>query len=503
MHCILCPELNHLLLINNFVFITYNIIMKILKDITLMEDDFSQWYTDVVINGKLFEYGPIKGTSVFMPNGYGIWEKIQTHLNSIFKSYNIQNVYLPLLIPSTFIEREKQHIKGFKPELATVTHVGNSKLSEPIVIRPTSEVLFADLFSKIVSSYNNLPILFNQWANVFRWEKTTRPFLRTSEFLWQEGHSVHADAKSAKAIARTMIRIYYKFLKNYLAIPTIMGKKTSREKFAGAKITFTIEAMTKDGKALQSGTSHYLGQEFSKAFNILFNNANNEHELGYQSSWGVSTRLIGAMVMVHGDNRGVIIPPKIAPTQIDILEIFADQSPHVRDFVHKIAKQLKRKFRIQIDTSNKRPGYKVGESEIKGTPVRIEVGPRDLDNKEVLITRRDTLEKYLVKISKVKKFVDKLLIEIQENLYKKAFDQLQSNVVTSYTYNDLKTNLGKNKFVITPFVGSSIDEEWIQEDTNGGTVRCIPSNWPLPKVKTKCILTGKPTKRYVLFAKAY
>ncbi|WP_322949732.1 proline--tRNA ligase [Mycoplasmopsis cynos] len=476
-----------------------------LDKITPMEVDFSKWYTDVVKNGNLIAYGPTKGSLIFKPNSLGIWEMIQKELNKIFKLKGVQNVYMPLLIPESLFNLEKEHIAGFNPELATVTQVGDKVLSEKLFIRPTSEVLFADLFKRSINSYNDLPIIYNQWANVVRWEKTTNPFLRSREFLWQEGHTCHISTKEARRFTREMINTYSKFLKNYLAIPTIVGRKTPREKFSGACSTYTIEAMMKDGKALQSGTSHYLAQNFSKPYEIKFKNKDNKDDFVYQTSWGITTRLIGALIMTHGDNRGIIIPPRIAPTQIDILEIFANKDPNVSKIAKKIYIDLGRKFRVNLDKSDRNPGFKASNSEIQGVPLRVEIGPRDLLNNEVTIVRRDTLEKEVVKIEKLKERITFILKDIHDNLYNKAKQRLDERTVFVTNYDEFKKEIANNKFVITPFCCSDEAEEIIQEET-GATARCIPIKQNIkPEHSSLCIIPDcqSKTKRFVIFAKAY
>ena len=479
----------------------YNFAMKELDKITPLEIDFSRWYTDVVKQGNLIAYGNTKGSMIFKPISYGIWENVQVEMNKLFKKEGVQNVYLPLLIPMSYIEKEKDHVKGFAPELATVTRVGDKELEEPFVIRPTSEVLFGELFANEVRSHKDLPIIYNQWANVLRWEKTTNPFLRNREFLWQEGHTVHADPKEARKLTRRMINLYTKFFQKYLAIPVIVGKKTAKEKFAGAVSTYTIEAMMKDGKALQSGTSHYLGKNFAKAFDIKFTNKDNQKEYIYQTSWGISTRLIGAIIMSHGDNRGVIIPPMIAPYQIDILELFGNKNPMVHDKAQEIYKQMKRVFRVRLDDTTKTPGFKAGKSEIEGTPLRLEVGPRDLENNKVTFVRRDTLEKIQVDLSEIKTTAKKLLKEIQDNLYNSAKTRLDNNIVEVSSYDEFKQKIEDRKFVLVPFAGGDKEEDDIKKET-GASTRCIPFAYKTTEDK-KCIITGKMTKRLVIFARAY
>ena len=475
--------------------------MRELKNITPLEENFSQWFTDVVKQGNLIEYGPAKGTIIFKPISYGIWENIQKELNTIFKKQSVQNVYLPLLIPESYLNREKDHIKGFAPECATVTRVGDKDLNEHFIIRPTSEMLFGELFQKEINSHNDLPKVYNQWANVIRWEKTTRPFLRTSEFLWQEGHTVHSTSEEARKMTRKMIKVYAKFLRKYLAIPVVVGKKTHKEKFAGAVSTYTIEAMMKDGKALQAGTSHYLGQNFAKAMNIKFQTKDNKQEYGFQTSWGVSTRLIGAIIMAHGDNRGIIIPPMIAPNQVDIIEIFGHKSEVVRTKSIEIEKMLGRKLRVRRDSTTKGPGFKAGKSEIEGTPVRIEVGERDLKEGNVTIVRRDTLEKIQVKLEDIKTTVAFLLKDIQANLLKNAEERLETNTVQVDTYDELKELVANGKFAVVPFAGGDKEEKLIKDETLAST-RCIPFGIKTKEAK-KCIITGKETRRLVVFAKAY
>lgn len=478
--------------------------MKKLDKITPLEQDFAKWYTDVVKNGNLIKYGSTKGSIIYLPNSYGIWELIQQHFNKILKEKGVQNVYLPLLIPESLFKIEKEHLEGFNPELATVTHVGNKELSEKLFIRPTSEVLFAELFKQSIDSYNDLPIIYNQWANVLRWEKTTNPFLRSREFLWQEGHTCHSNAIEARKLTRTMISTYAKFLKNYLAIPVVVGKKTPHEKFAGACSTYTIEAMMKDGKALQAGTSHYLAQNFSKPYQIEFKNKNNEKEYVYGTSWGITTRLIGAIIMTHGDNRGIIIPPKVAPVQIDILELFADKNPQVKKVVDELEATLSRKFRVRVDRSDKTPGYKASNSEIQGVPLRIEVGPRDLENNLVTLIRRDTLEKQLISVDEIKNIVGKTLDLIHDNLYEQAKIRLDNNTVFVDNYEDFKKHIADQRFVIAPFCCADEAEVQIKEET-GASTRCIPKEFDKPAQEKKCIFNAcrAKTNRYVLFAKAY
>ncbi len=478
--------------------------MKLIKKITPIEENFAQWFVDVVTNGNLIEYGPLKGTMIFKPNSYGIWENIQKTFNEIIKKIGTQNVYLPLLIPRSLIAKEKDHIDGFAPELATITKVGDKKLNEDVYVRPTSEVLFAQLFKSEIDSYNDLPKIYNQWANVVRWEKTTNPFLRTSEFLWQEGHTSHATKEEAEELAKKMIQVYKDFFKDYLALDVIVGLKTEKEKFAGAEHTWTIEAMMKDGKSLQSATSHYLGQNFSKMFDVSYKNKDNKLINVFQTSWGMSTRTIGAIIMGHGDNRGIIIPPKIAPIKVDIIEVLANKDQRVEKVSQKIKSALeKNNISCRVDKTNKTVGFKVSQSEIEGVPLRIEIGPRDLENDEVLVVRRDSVEKINVKIKDVEKKVAELLEAIHNNLYESSKKRLSENTVYCNSYDDFKKLIKEQKFVICPIDKNSTEiENKIKEETTA-TARCIPSELKIKVKEDKCMMSGKKTNNFILFAKAY
>lgn len=478
--------------------------MKLIKKITPIEENFSQWFIDVITNGNLIEYGPLKGTIIFKPNSYGIWEQIQYNLNKIIKKEGVHNVYLPLLMPKSLIQKEKEHVDGFAPELATVTKVGDKKLNEEIYIRPTSEVLFAQLFKSEINSYNDLPKLFNQWANVVRWEKTTNPFLRTSEFLWQEGHTSHSTEEEAVNFSEKMIQVYKSFYKDYLALDVVIGKKTEREKFAGAITTWTIEAMMKDGKSLQAATSHYLGQNFSKMFNISFKNENNQLINVYQTSWGLSTRSIGAIIMAHGDNRGIVIPPKIAPIQVDLIEVLANKDKNVITIANQLKKELEENgIRVRVDKSDKTIGFKAAQSEIEGVPIRIEIGPRDIENQQVLIVRRDTIYKALVNIDKVVIEVKKLLESIHNDLFEKSRKLIKENIIYCNSYGKFKELIKEQKFVVVPIIEDSKElENKIKEETTA-TARCIPTELDLCLKEDKCIMTGKLVNHFVLFAKAY
>ncbi|WP_330463373.1 proline--tRNA ligase [Metamycoplasma gateae] len=477
--------------------------MKKLEKITTQEENFAKWYTDVIKNGDLMAYGSSKGSIIFKPLSFGIWDNIRLILDKKFKEIGVQNVNLPLLIPENLLNKEKNHISGFNPELATVTEVGGKKLSEKFYIRPTSEVLFGDFFKNEIESYNDLPLIYNQWVNVLRWEKTTNPFLRTREFLWQEGHTVHADANEAEALTKKMLDVYTDFVEQYLAIPVVKGQKTEHEKFAGAEYTFTIEAMMKDGKALQSGTSHYLGQNFTKAFDITFKNKENKLENAYGTSWGVSTRLLGALIMTHGDDRGIIIPPRIASTKVDIIELFASKDERVSKVSKEIFQSLiNLGIDAKIDKSDKSAGFKAANSEIHGTPLRIEIGPRDLNNNKVIIVRRDTLEKIYVDLNEVSQTILKLLEDIQSNLLKEARKRLNHNIKIANNYEEFKKLIENGNWVITKFAGSAEDEIKIKEET-GASTRCIPFNTNIDIKNKNCFYTNKETERIVIFAKAY
>lgn len=478
--------------------------MKIINKITPIEEDFSKWYVDVITNGNLIEYGPVKGTLIFKPNSYGIWENITKNLDVLIKKEGSRNVYLPLLIPQSLIAMEKDHVDGFAPELATITKVGEKKLGEEVYLRPTSEVLFAQLFKSEINSYQDLPKIYNQWANVIRWEKTTNPFLRTTEFLWQEGHTSHENEKEALDFSKKMIIMYRDFYKDYLALDVIMGQKTESEKFAGAEITWTIEAMMKDGKALQSATSHYLGQQFSKIYNVVFKDQNNQLINPYQTSWGLSTRSIGAIIMAHGDNRGIIIPPKIAPIQVDLIAIMANKEPKVLEVIEELKEILeKNNIRTRIDKTNKSPGFKAAQSEIEGVPIRIEVGPRDLQNDEVVIVRRDLITKINVKINNVVDLTKQLLQDIHDNLYQQSQKRLEENIVYCNSYTEFKKLIKEQKFVLVPISKDSQEIEKQIKNETLATARCIPFVNKFNIKEDKCIITNKLTDHFVIFARAY
>ncbi|MFW4370961.1 MAG: proline--tRNA ligase [Spiroplasma sp. hy2] len=470
-----------------------------LEKITLREVDFAQWYTDIVLNADLIAYGPVKGTTIFKPYGYAIWENIQKILDAEFKKNGVKNVYFPLLIPKTLFNKEKEHIEGFSPEIATVTKVGDKVLDEELYIRPTSEILFGTFFSKEIQGYHDLPLLYNQWVNVLRWEKTTRPFLRTSEFLWQEGHTIHSSKQEAQQFTLKILDIYATFAEKTLLLPMIKGQKTEREKFAGAEETYTIESLMYDGQALQCGTSHYFGQNFSKTFDIKFSNQKNTLEYAYSTSWGVSTRLIGGLIMTHSDDNGLVLPPQIAPIQIMILPINNDNDEQLFA-VEQLQKKL-HKYRCEIDQSDKGFGFRAANAEIKGIPLWIEIGARDLAQQQVTIARRDTFEKITVSWTEVEKVVSDLLDQIATNLYQRALDNRHQRTKKIDNYSEYKKTLAKmNGLFLVPFCGRIECEDTIKAETQT-TSRCIP--FDVPTKKTTCFHCGQPATNLVYFARAY
>ena len=473
---------------------------KKIDAITDMNTDFPQWYTDVVKKAELIDYAPVKGCIIFRPYGYRIWELMQSQLDSMFKAEEVENVYLPLFVPLSMMEKEKDHVQGFSPEVALVTQAGGEELADPLCVRPTSEILFCNHFADIIQSYRDLPLRYNQWCSVVRWEKTTRPFLRTSEFLWQEGHTVHATNEEAEAQATTMLEIYAKHFEENMAIPVIRGRKSENEKFAGAVTTYTIESLMHDGKALQSGTTHNLGDGFARAFNITFSDKNNNLSFPYQTSWGVSTRMIGALIMVHGDNNGLVLPPKIAPTQIVIIPISL-KDEEVTEKARQINEQLSTVFRTKLDTTDKNPGWKFSEYEMKGVPLRLELGPKDIAKGQAVLVRRDTGEKHFVPLENVKEQTQALLTSIQNDLYTKAQKRLEENTYQASNMKDFETTLNTTPgFIKSMWCGSGACEEKVKEQTSA-TIRCIPDNMESPD--GTCLCCDEKAKYMVYFAKAY
>lgn len=491
---------------------------KELKNFTKREDNYSQWYNELVVKADLAEQSAVRGCMVIKPYGYAIWEKMQRQLDDMFKATGHQNAYFPLLIPKSFLSREADHVEGFAKECAVVTHYrlkndpeGNgvvvdpeARLEEELIIRPTSETIIWNTYKNWIHSYRDLPLLVNQWANVFRWEMRTRMFLRTAEFLWQEGHTAHATREEAEKEARKMLDVYAEFAQDYMAVPVIKGVKSANERFAGALDTYTIEAMMQDGKALQSGTSHFLGQNFAKAFDVTFMNKENKPEYVWATSWGVSTRLMGALIMTHSDDNGLVLPPKLAPLQVVIVPIYKteDDLARITAKMEPLVAALRAKG-ISVkydDADNKRPGFKFADYEVKGVPVRLALGMRDLENGTVELFRRDTLEKESVSFEGVEERIPLLLEDIQNNLFRKALEHRERMTVTADTYEDFKEKIEKGGFVLAHWDGTPETEEKIKEETKA-TIRCIPFDGD--KTPGKCMVTGKPSAQRVVFARSY
>lgn len=472
---------------------------KLVEAITSMDVDFAQWYTDVVKKAELIDYSSVKGCMIIRPTGYAIWELIQKQLDDRFKSTGVENVYMPLFIPESLLEKEKDHVEGFAPEVAWVTHGGLNKLQERLCVRPTSETLFCDFYKNIVQSYRDLPKVYNQWCSVVRWEKETRPFLRSREFLWQEGHTAHATAEEAEERTIQMLNVYADFCEQILSIPVIKGRKTEKEKFAGAEATYTIEALMHDGKALQSGTSHNFGDGFAKAFEIQYTDKDNSLKNVHQTSWGMSTRIIGGIIMVHGDNSGLVLPPMIAPTQIMITPI-----QQRKEGVLEKAAELKEKlggFRVKVDAADKSPGWKFSEQEMRGIPLRVEIGPKDIEANKCIIARRDTGEKLEVSLDVIEETVAGLLKEIQKDMLEKARNHVASHTYSAVDYEEFeKTVNEKPGFIKAMWCGEQSCEDLIKEKT-GATSRCIP--FEQEHIADTCVCCGKPAKKMVYWGRAY
>lgn len=491
---------------------------KELKDLTKRAVNYSQWYNELVIKADLAEQSAVRGCMVIKPYGYAIWEKMQHQLDAMFKESGVQNAYFPLLIPKSFLSKEADHVEGFAKECAVVTHYRlknnpdgqgvvvdpEARLEEELIIRPTSETIIWNTYRNWINSYRDLPLLVNQWANVFRWEMRTRLFLRTAEFLWQEGHTAHATKEEAQAKAVEMLNVYGDFAEKYMALPVVKGVKTANERFAGALETYTIEAMMQDGKALQSGTSHFLGQNFAKAFDVKFINKENQLDYVWATSWGVSTRLMGALIMTHSDDNGLVLPPKLAPIQVVIVPIYRSQEQldAVDTKVAPIVENLK-KLGISVkydNADNKRPGFKFADYELKGVPVRLVLGARDIENGTIEVMRRDTLEKETVAIDGIEDYVVKLLDDIQANIYTKALNHRLSMTTKVDTWEEFKEQIEKGGFILAHWDGTTETEEKIKEETKA-TIRCIPLDGE--EEEGKCVYTGKPSKRRVIFARNY
>lgn len=472
---------------------------KLVESITSMEEDFARWYTDVVKKAELIEYSSVKGCMIIRPNGYAIWENIQKELDRRFKETGVENVYMPMFIPESLLQKEKDHVEGFAPEVAWVTHGGLEPLTERLCVRPTSETLFCDFYSNIIQSYRDLPKLYNQWCSVVRWEKATRPFLRSTEFLWQEGHTAHATAKEAEERTLQMLNIYADFCEQVLAIPMIKGRKTDKEKFAGADSTYTIEALMHDGKALQSGTSHNFGDGFAKAFSIQYTDKDNKLQHVHQTSWGMSTRIIGAIIMVHGDDSGLVLPPEIAPTQVMVIPI----AQH-KEGVLEAAEEIKEKLtgiRAKVDSSDKSPGWKFSEQEMRGIPLRIEIGPKDIEAGQAVIVRRDTREKIQVSLKEIREKTLEIMKTMQEEMLERARKHRDEHTVSVKTYEEFKEAIAqKPGFVKAMWCGDEACELKIKEDTTA-TSRCMP--FEQEEIAPVCVCCGEPAKSMVYWGKAY
>ncbi len=473
---------------------------KLVSEITSMEEDFAKWYTDIVKKAELIEYTSIKGCMVIRPYGYAIWENIQHQLDSMFKATGHENVCMPMFIPESLLQKEKDHVEGFAPEVAWVTHGGSEKLEDRLCVRPTSETLFCEHYSNIIHSYRDLPKLYNQWVSVVRWEKTTRPFLRSREFLWQEGHTIHATAEEAIVETERMLNVYAEFCEKYLAMPVIKGKKTESDKFAGAVSTYAIEALMHDGKALQAGTSHYFGDGFAKAFDIQFAGKENKLEYPHQTSWGVSTRLIGGIIMTHGDDNGLVLPPAIAPIQAVIVPI-AMHKDGVLDKATELKERLQSKFRVKLDSTDNSPGWKFAEYEMKGVPVRIEIGPRDIEANQCVLVTRHNNEKTVVNLDELEEAVENKLTEVYNGLYQKALANRERRTYSCISIDEIIEALKNGDgFVKAMWCGEEECEDAIKEKTGVGS-RCIP--FEQENLSDTCVCCGKPAKHMVYWGKAY
>ena len=474
---------------------------EFVKEITNIDEDFAKWYTDIVIKTELADYAETKGCIAIRPYGYAIWENIQNYTDKKFKETGVKNTYFPVLIPESLLEKEKDHVEGFAPEVAWVTEAGGEKLEERLCIRPTSETIITTMYAKWLKSYRDLPFVYNQWCNVLRWEKETRPFLRSREFLWQEGHTIHETAEEAKERTLQMLKIYQDVVENLLAIPTVQGLKTETEKFAGAEETYTIETMMYDGKALQTATSHYFGQNFTKAFDVKFQNREEKQEYAYQTSWGSTTRLIGAIIMAHGDNRGLKLPPKVAPIQVMVVPI-AMHKEGVKEKVQEIYEKLKNKFRVEADfRDNVTPGAKFNDSEMKGIPLRLEMGPRDIENGECILVRRDTQEKINVKLENLETEIERLLVDIQQNMFNMAKQRMEEKTSIAHNLDEFQEIMNNNQgFIKTMWCGNSECEEKVKNLTAAKS-RCIP--FVQENLGDTCAICGKKATKMVVWGRQY
>ncbi len=471
------------------------------KEITNIDEDFAKWYTDIVIKAELADYADTKGCIAIKPYGYAIWENIQKYTDKKFKETGVENVYFPVLIPEGLLQKEKDHVEGFAPEVAWVTEAGGEELDERLCIRPTSETIISTMYAKWLSSWRDLPFVYNQWCNVLRWEKETRPFLRSREFLWQEGHTIHATEQEAKERTMQMLEIYTDVTENLLAIPVIKGIKTESEKFAGAVSTYTVESMMHDGRALQSATSHYIGQNFSKPFEIKFQDKGGKEQYAYQTSWGCSTRLIGALIMAHGDNRGLKLPPKVAPIQIVIVPI-AQHKEGVLERANELKEELNKNYRVKIDDRDKySPGYKFNYWEMKGVPIRLEMGPRDIENGECILVRRDTQSKITVKLENITQEIGKVLNDIHSNMFEMCKKRMEEKTTVALNMEVFKNNMEENQgFIKAAWCGKTECEEKIREIT-GAKSRCIP--FENEHVSDTCVCCGEKAIHTVIWGRQY
>ena len=474
---------------------------KLVEAITSMDVDFAQWYTDVVKKAELMGYSSVKGCMIFKPAGYAIWENIQKELDRRFKETGVENVYMPMFIPESLLEREKDHVEGFAPEVAWVTYGGLNPLQERLCVRPTSETLFCDFYKDEIQSYRDLPKVYNQWCSVVRWEKETRPFLRSREFLWQEGHTAHATAEEAEARTQQMLNVYADFCEQVLAIPVVKGRKTDKEKFAGAEATYTIEALMHDGKALQSGTSHNFGDGFAKAFGIQYTDKDNKLKYVHQTSWGMTTRLIGALIMVHGDDSGLVLPPKIAPVQVDVIPIMQNKDGVLNKAYEVKEALVKAGLRVKVDDTDKKPGWKFSEQEMRGIPVRVEMGPRDIEAGQAIIVRRDTREKTTVAIESLAEEIKNILDKMQTEMLERARTHREAHTYVATNYDEFKDVVAnKPGFVKAMWCGDQACEDKIKEETTA-TSRCM--TFEQEHLSDVCVCCGRPAKKMVYWGKAY
>ena len=474
---------------------------KLVEEITSMDVDFAQWYTDIVKKAELIDYASVKGCMVIKPAGYALWENIQKALDAKFKETGVENVYMPMFIPESLLQKEKDHVEGFAPEVAWVTYGGLEPLQERLCVRPTSETLFCDFYKDAIQSYRDLPKLYNQWCSVVRWEKTTRPFLRSREFLWQEGHTAHATAEDAEARTIQMLNVYADFCEQVLAIPVIKGRKTDKEKFAGAEATYTIEALMHDGKALQSGTSHNFGDGFARAFGIQYTDKENKLQYVHQTSWGMSTRIIGGIIMVHGDDSGLVLPPRIAPTQVMVIPIQQRKEGVLEKAAELKSELLEKGFRVKLDDSDKSPGFKFADQEMRGIPLRVEIGPKDMEAGRCIVVRRDTREKTEVALADLAAKVGELLEQMQKDMLERARNHVKNHTYEAKNYEEFCDTINnKPGFVKAMWCGDLACEEKIKEDTTA-TSRCMP--FEQEQISDVCVCCGKPAKKMVYWGKAY